>query len=283
MRRTKWFQMRPWEMKSGTVVAHVLRDFCRRNGIWRPLSEWALVLLVKMGIFAAGIDIGPGEALRSFFECISSGILLPGGYGLMDPCEMVPTDVTAYLTEQQCEEITASAQQCLRPLVYRQLYKILDIAQFSGSGFKRLRDPEDEPEREDDKKLKQEDPEDEPEREDDRKQEDPEDKPEREDDKKQEDPEDEPEREDDREQEDPEDEPEREDDRKQEDPEDEPERGDDRKQEDPEDEPEREDDRKQEDPEDELEKEDDRKLKQEDNAVEGNGAANEDLQALAID
>jgi len=28
----------------------------------------------------------------------------------MDPCEKVPTDVTAYLTAQQREEITASAQ-----------------------------------------------------------------------------------------------------------------------------------------------------------------------------
>ena len=36
-----------------------------------------------------------------------------GGHGLMDPCEKVPTDVTAYLTRQQCEDITASAQVSL--------------------------------------------------------------------------------------------------------------------------------------------------------------------------
>jgi len=116
------------------------------------------MLLVEKSILEAGIDIGPGDALRSFFACISSGILLPGGHGLMDPCEKVPTDVTAYLTAHQCEDITASAQQFLRLRIYRQMHKILDFAQFKSSGFKRRRDPDDKPERADEKKLKQEDP-----------------------------------------------------------------------------------------------------------------------------
>ena len=161
LRRTKWFQIRLCATMAGTVVVHVLRDFCRRNVTWTSLSEWAQVLLVEKSIFAAGIDIKPAEALRSFLECIASGILLAGGHGLMDPCEKVPTDVTAYLTEQQCEDITVSAQQFLRLFLFGQLYKFLDVAKFKLSQLRRRkRDHQDDKpdERADDKKPKREDP-----------------------------------------------------------------------------------------------------------------------------
>uniref|UniRef100_A0A8C7Z5H6 Zinc finger RNA-binding protein n=1 Tax=Oryzias sinensis TaxID=183150 RepID=A0A8C7Z5H6_9TELE len=52
----------------------------------------------------------PGDALRRVFECIASGILLPGGPGLMDPCEKKPVDTLSSLGEQQREDITSSAQ-----------------------------------------------------------------------------------------------------------------------------------------------------------------------------
>uniref|UniRef100_A0A8B9JU83 Zinc finger RNA-binding protein n=1 Tax=Astyanax mexicanus TaxID=7994 RepID=A0A8B9JU83_ASTMX len=69
----------------------------------------------------------PGDALRRVFECISSGILLPGGPGLVDPCEKNPTDTLGAMEEQQREDITSSAQFALRLLAFRQIHKVLGM------------------------------------------------------------------------------------------------------------------------------------------------------------
>jgi len=59
---------------------------------------------------------------------VSSGILLPDGPGLYDPCEKEPTDVLANcLSNQQREELTSSAQMALRLLAFKQVYKILGM------------------------------------------------------------------------------------------------------------------------------------------------------------
>lgn len=67
-------------------------------------------MLVEKVVSSAGEPLAAGEALRHTFEAIASGILLPGGNGLMDPCEKEPTDALASLTRQEREDITASAQ-----------------------------------------------------------------------------------------------------------------------------------------------------------------------------
>uniref|UniRef100_A0A667YJ18 Zinc finger RNA-binding protein n=1 Tax=Myripristis murdjan TaxID=586833 RepID=A0A667YJ18_9TELE len=69
----------------------------------------------------------PGDALRRVFECISSGILLPGGPGLVDPCEKNPADTLTAMGEQQREDITSSAQFALRLLAFRQIHKVLGM------------------------------------------------------------------------------------------------------------------------------------------------------------
>uniref|UniRef100_A0A672HP64 Zinc finger RNA-binding protein n=1 Tax=Salarias fasciatus TaxID=181472 RepID=A0A672HP64_SALFA len=69
----------------------------------------------------------PGDALRRVFECISSGILLPGGPGLVDPCEKKPVDTLTPMGEQQREDITSSAQFALRLLAFRQIHKVLGM------------------------------------------------------------------------------------------------------------------------------------------------------------
>jgi zinc finger RNA-binding protein len=43
-------------------------------------------------------------------EALASGILLPGGPGLLDPCEKDPSDAAGNMLPQQREDITASAQ-----------------------------------------------------------------------------------------------------------------------------------------------------------------------------
>lgn len=67
-------------------------------------------LLVEKCVSSGGPNLSPGDAVRRVFECLSSGILLPTGPGLYDPCEKESSDASALLTSQEREDITASAQ-----------------------------------------------------------------------------------------------------------------------------------------------------------------------------
>ncbi|CAG0881023.1 unnamed protein product [Darwinula stevensoni] len=64
---------------------------------------------------------------RRVFEALAGGILLPGGPGLMDPCEKDAMDAAAPLSNQEREDITASAQHALRLIAFHQIYKVLGI------------------------------------------------------------------------------------------------------------------------------------------------------------
>lgn len=67
-------------------------------------------MIVERTISSATLPLSPSAALQRVFESIASGILLPGGPGLLDPCEREPTDAAGGLTIQEREDITASAQ-----------------------------------------------------------------------------------------------------------------------------------------------------------------------------
>jgi zinc finger RNA-binding protein len=66
--------------------------------------------LTEKAINSAGMPISPGEALRIVLEVISSGLLLPMGPGLLDPCEKESYDAISGLSNQAREDITAFAQ-----------------------------------------------------------------------------------------------------------------------------------------------------------------------------
>ncbi|KAH0615594.1 hypothetical protein JD844_005046 [Phrynosoma platyrhinos] len=68
-----------------------------------------LELICEKAIGTCNRPLGAGEALRRVMECLASGILLPGGPGLHDPCEREPMDALSNLTVQQREAITHSA------------------------------------------------------------------------------------------------------------------------------------------------------------------------------
>ena len=55
-----------------------------------------------------------GDALRRVLAALSTGLLLPGGNGIRDPCEREETDASATLTNQQREDITFTSQAYLR-------------------------------------------------------------------------------------------------------------------------------------------------------------------------
>uniref|UniRef100_A0A3P8W5R1 Zinc finger RNA binding protein 2 n=1 Tax=Cynoglossus semilaevis TaxID=244447 RepID=A0A3P8W5R1_CYNSE len=128
LRHAKWFQARANGLQSCVIIIRVLRDLCQRVPTWGKMPSWAMELLVEKVISSAvGPPLSPGEAMRRVLECISTGILLPDGPGLMDPCEKDPTDALETMTIQAREDITASAQHALRLLAFRQIHKVLGM------------------------------------------------------------------------------------------------------------------------------------------------------------
>ncbi|XP_048875252.1 spermatid perinuclear RNA-binding protein isoform X2 [Brienomyrus brachyistius] len=127
LRHAKWFQARVNGLKSGVIVLRILRDMCNRVPAWEALKGWPLELICEKAIATCSRPLGAGEALRRVMECLASGILLPGGPGLHDPCEKEPTDTLSAMTVQEAEAVTASAQHALRFLAFGQIYKVLEM------------------------------------------------------------------------------------------------------------------------------------------------------------
>uniref|UniRef100_A0A3B3QD83 Spermatid perinuclear RNA-binding protein n=1 Tax=Paramormyrops kingsleyae TaxID=1676925 RepID=A0A3B3QD83_9TELE len=92
-------------------------------------AKWfqPLELICEKAIATCSRPLGAGEALRRVMECLASGILLPGGPGLHDPCEKEQTDTLSAMTVQEAEAVTASAQHALRLLAFGQIYKVLEM------------------------------------------------------------------------------------------------------------------------------------------------------------
>ncbi|XP_059212725.1 interleukin enhancer-binding factor 3-like isoform X2 [Centropristis striata] len=127
LRHAKWFQAKVNDLSSGVVVIRIMRDLCNRVPTWTPLSGWPLELLVEKAVGTSERPMGAGESLRRVLESIASGILLEDGPGIKDPCEKDPVDATAYLTLQQREDITQSAQFALRLCAFGQMHKVLGM------------------------------------------------------------------------------------------------------------------------------------------------------------
>ncbi|KAG9263272.1 spermatid perinuclear RNA-binding protein-like [Astyanax mexicanus] len=127
LRHAKWFQARVNGLKSGVIVLRILRDMCNRVPAWEPLKGWPLELLCEKAIATCNRPLGAGEALRRVIECLASGILLPGGPGLHDPCEKEPTDTLSAMTDEEAEAVTYSAQHFLRLMAFGQIYKVLEM------------------------------------------------------------------------------------------------------------------------------------------------------------
>ncbi|XP_028300048.1 zinc finger RNA-binding protein isoform X2 [Gouania willdenowi] len=127
LRHAKWFQARANGLQSCVIIIRVLRDLCQRVPTWEKMPSWAMELLVEKVISSATSPLSPGEAMRRVLECLSTGILLPDGPGLLDPCERDPIDALGSVTRQAREDITASAQHALRLLAFRHIHQVLGM------------------------------------------------------------------------------------------------------------------------------------------------------------
>ncbi|XP_046900004.1 interleukin enhancer-binding factor 3-like isoform X1 [Hypomesus transpacificus] len=127
LRHAKWFQAKVNDLKSAVVVIRILREMCSRVPTWTPLRGWPLELLCEKAIATSDRPMGAGEAFRRVLECVASGILLPDGPGIKDPCEKEKIDAISHLDPQQREDITQSAQYALRLAAFGQVYKVLGM------------------------------------------------------------------------------------------------------------------------------------------------------------
>ncbi|XP_053559108.1 zinc finger RNA-binding protein 2 isoform X2 [Bombina bombina] len=127
LRQVKWFQAHVNRLQSCIVVIRIFRDLCRRVPTWGALPDWALELLIEKSLSSVSTALSPGDATRRVLECVASGVLLPDGPGLQDPCENETQDALEPMTRQQREDITASAQHALRMMAFRQIHKVLGM------------------------------------------------------------------------------------------------------------------------------------------------------------
>ncbi|KAF8365836.1 hypothetical protein PRIPAC_83665 [Pristionchus pacificus] len=127
LRHSKWFQVRCTELQSCQVVLRILRDIAKRIDTYKKLAPWTTELIVEKVISSVGVPIPVGDALRRFFEAVSTGILFESGPGLLDPCEKDGKSVLAALSAQDRENITSSAQHALRLIAFGQIHKILGM------------------------------------------------------------------------------------------------------------------------------------------------------------
>ncbi|XP_041061295.1 zinc finger RNA-binding protein-like isoform X5 [Carcharodon carcharias] len=127
LRHAKWFQARANGLQSCVIIIRILRDLCQRVPTWGALPDWAMELLVEKAISSSSGPLSPGDAMRRVLESVASGVLLPDGPGLLDPCEKDHSDALSCMSHQQREDITASAQHALRLLAFRQIHKVLGM------------------------------------------------------------------------------------------------------------------------------------------------------------
>ncbi|EHB06804.1 Interleukin enhancer-binding factor 3 [Heterocephalus glaber] len=88
---------------------------------------WALERLCEKSICTANRPMGTCKALQRVLKCLASGIMMPDGSGIYDPCEKEATHAIGQLDRQQWEDITQSAQHAVRLAAFGQLHKVLGM------------------------------------------------------------------------------------------------------------------------------------------------------------
>ena len=69
------------------------------------------------------------ESIWRFFSVLAGGLILPGGEGLLDPCERDGVDSLRDLSEQDREDITTSAQACFQNAISCSIFDWWSVTQ----------------------------------------------------------------------------------------------------------------------------------------------------------
>ncbi|CAG7818081.1 unnamed protein product [Allacma fusca] len=127
LRHAKWFQARATSLQSCVILIRIFRDICQRVDEWNSFPCWAIELLTEKVINSVGVPVSPGDGFRLILEAISSGILLPGGISLQDPCEKDSVDALRIMSAQQRNDVTAYGQKALRMMTFRRIHEVLGM------------------------------------------------------------------------------------------------------------------------------------------------------------
>eukprot|EP00124_Ichthyophonus_hoferi_P003007 Ihof_evm4s234 gene=Ihof_evmTU4s234 len=84
---------------------------------WDCLKPWTLELLAAYTVLTSDRHLlSLSQSLRSVMDQVASGMLLPGGQLLADPCDERGDVMAGYLHPQGCEEVTAAGQDASRAI-----------------------------------------------------------------------------------------------------------------------------------------------------------------------
>uniref|UniRef100_A0A1I8JR58 DZF domain-containing protein n=1 Tax=Macrostomum lignano TaxID=282301 RepID=A0A1I8JR58_9PLAT len=115
LRQAKWFQAKASSLQSWRSCHFGLcGTLCQRLPVWAPLPNWSRWLLVERCIQQVPEAQLVSPERRPFAGSWSvwpAASCWPAGPGLRDPCEKLP---------ERREDVTASAQQALRLIAFRQ-------------------------------------------------------------------------------------------------------------------------------------------------------------------
>ena len=84
-------------------------------------------LLVERSLFSAGFTMSPSKSIMRIMEVLASGLLMPDGSGIKDPCEREEVDVFEKMSPQTKEDVTRQAQIDLRNIHYRKIHLVLGM------------------------------------------------------------------------------------------------------------------------------------------------------------
>eukprot|EP00093_Oithona_nana_P010101 10101.XXX_52713_54495_1 [CDS] Oithona nana genome sequencing. len=126
LRHARWFSAMASNLPSCVECIRIMRDLCRREPSWSCLTDWSIELIVERALFSAWRPLNPAASLMRVMEVLASGILYEDG-SLKDPCERTDISPVSQLSLQEREDITKGAQEYLRLMHFRQIYRVLGM------------------------------------------------------------------------------------------------------------------------------------------------------------
>merc|ERR1719431_29432 len=125
LRHSKWFSAVAANLPSCVETVRMMRDKVQRDINWSGLTGWATELLVERALVSADRNLSPSCALMRVMEVVASGLLMPDGQGVQDPCEREEINVFNHLSLQIREDITKQAQLDLRNIHFRNIHLVI--------------------------------------------------------------------------------------------------------------------------------------------------------------
>jgi len=132
VRQVKWWQARASIMQTCVIITRLMKDFCIRMPMWECMKEWTIEVLVQTLVENAmdslnGFALTPATAFNMIFQSLSSGLLLDNGDVITDPTLRGNKCIFEYLTDQQKEAMTMSAQRATRYMAFHLIEQVLGL------------------------------------------------------------------------------------------------------------------------------------------------------------